>query len=70
MLPIVLAAAFVIGRWWALPLAAAAWPLGVVLLGDCHGACIPEAAALAAANAAAALALRFALDRMVGRRAR
>lgn len=62
MIPTVLLLAFVVGRWWAVPLLAIGWGL---LVPD---ASFVSAVGLAAGNALVAVALRVAVGRLMPRR--
>ena len=57
MIPVLIVAGVIIGRWWALPIAAIVWP--AVLIGRHVGGGLPfilSAAALGAANTAVGVA--------------
>jgi hypothetical protein len=61
VIPTVLIIALLIRRWWVVPVAAIAWPTVLLIDGSCDLTCSPGAAGLAAANAAVAYGLRWAI---------
>jgi hypothetical protein len=61
VIPTVIVAGALIGRWWAVPVAAVAWPLLLVSAYDLEWSAVPGAAALAAANVAVGVLPRWAL---------
>ena len=65
MIPTVIAAGLIVGRWWAVPAAAIVWPLLLVFVGDCGWDCLPVAAAFGAGNAAGGVALHQLLALVV-----
>jgi hypothetical protein len=66
LIPTVLLAAVIVGRWWAIPLLALIWPAIVFLAADCDTAgCAAGAAGLAALNAAVGVAVRLIGERLI-----
>ena len=61
MIPTVLLAAFLIGRWWSVPALALLWALLVVVTADAAVTGIPVALALGGANALAGWLMRSGL---------
>jgi hypothetical protein len=68
VIPTAFVAGLVIGRWWGVPLVAAAWTALVAATTDCDLACALGAAALAAANAGVGVLLRYAARWALGAR--
>jgi hypothetical protein len=66
VIPTVLLAAFLIGRWWAVPGLALVWVLLVVGTADAAVTAIPVAATLAGANALAGWLMRSGLAGALG----
>lgn len=69
VIPTAFIAGLLVGRWWIVPVAAVAWSAFVAATGDCQGACVLGAGALAAVNAALAVAIRIAVTRRFASRA-
>ena len=65
MIPTLLVPALLVGRWWFVALAAAAWPAVLVLAGDCDHACLPAGALFRAVNAAIGVAMHKLVLAMV-----
>ena len=65
VVPTMIVAGLVLGRWWAVPLGAVLWAAVVseALGGPCDAGCLPGAAALGAANTAVGVALGEAVVR-------
>ena len=61
MIPTVILFGLIVGRWWAIPLAAAGWVLVVLDNADCAAGCHVGVAALAAANAAVGVGVHVAV---------
>jgi hypothetical protein len=61
VIPTILLPSFVIGRWWAIPIASVLWTVLLLATGTIGAADIPVAAGLGAANAAAGVAVHQAL---------
>ena len=61
MIPTIPLPSFLIGRWWAIPVAAALWTLLLLATGTIGSAEIPLAAGFGAANAAVGVAVHQAL---------
>jgi hypothetical protein len=60
VIPTVLLAGVVVGRWWVVPLAAVAWAGILFTNGSCDLTCAPGAAGLAIVNTAAGVLLHKA----------
>ena len=56
----------VVGRWWAIPLGAAAWAVLVVIAASISPGDVPVAAALGAANVAVGVLVRWAVLGVAG----
>jgi hypothetical protein len=70
VIPTILLASFIIGRWWTIPIAAVVWTVLLLATGTIGTADIPLAAGLGAANAAVGVAVHQALRALFGLRPR
>ena len=63
MIPTVILAGLIVGRWWLVAVAAIAWPLIVLAAGSLDLSSVPLAAGLAIVNAAVGVAPRWVIRR-------
>ena len=66
MIPVLLLAGLLVGRWFVVAAAIVAWPLVLFVDGTCDLDCVPAAAGLAGANTAAGVLVHKALLWSIG----
>jgi len=66
MIPTLIFAGLLIGRWWAVPAAALAWPALLLIVGGIDVSSVPAAAAIAIPNAAVGVFPRWAFRQLAG----
>jgi len=67
MIPLAILVGVVVGRWWAIPLAAIPWTVVLSLQGGCNAGCLATGFGLAAANTTVAVLARYVLEAWVRR---